>query len=1249
MPQANPRVPFRPASSDKDDDDSISLASTTSLHDPDQEYVVEAVLAERRHTDGTMYYLIEWEGYPLHECTWEPESNLNPELKAYWEEEKAKHAAGESEPFDIRIFEEAQNEEEESEGETSGIETSGTDEPAVEKTMLQGHQKARKQARSPKPASILAAVPLIGNSQRLNGTGPRQSVIREAHADLMQPVPETRQPMPSRAGNQGPGTNVPASTTTADTVSKSDGSLATAVGTTIAASPRLSASIASAGNAQSPEGLTISPARVLPSPQENDHGSPLDHTQALTTAINDPMSAKQSQEAAHQKKKRKSVRFEVSDDTEYPYASSYDTERAGHGSPVTQGCSQSSPFDCELQQSGLNLSAPASDSQDSDKTLIFGQLLVRDCRRMLPSPNPSPSPPPELAEEPRLNARIQNGLATRELLFRRLFDFDYDKLLPTVLLERPPAEHCFFLAIPKTREEIEHALCHWLRARNPQCRIFTSQLSGGWDAFRSVVNAMPGVVIIHELLGWSLRRFPNLARYLITRSDEYWCISEPIHSLPLYPSIPVAESPAPPGDMRLIRLFPYRTVFFLTPSFLVSEPRRSFEFFEWFTSNWVKKFPYRLVTAYNVHEYLSKLAEEKYWARQKMLNCPGDTPPEIEANLWGLTKDDCNCRYAVAKMATDLHLTRLLQAGAQAQDEENSSLIYADPSIDPNDEQSLVNWFGWWATLQADQFRRFHVIGSSRSIKLRGCRRGERLVRIPKYSKVTLNDPDAVLEVVQEMNDQADTAKASTHIGEETSPQLPPDRVSRPRLSDCPWSFRSDLIRAEDSGSFSKYLETLTRLPGGKSLWGLYKFPVSWLDLEMATHFGDFTSRFTRIQDWFKFAIPFCKVWDYPDVVPPSRPLERHPWIAVYRPVNLHKKAPYTRCEVIIWDPAARTKYPNGQAPTEKDLIFMQRQLIQHVRDHCDEKNYGTWLDQVWYGGWDWPADCDSENPIDVTLLFLKKMLVDMRDYLPAQEFVMEERGWKRVALGPPFEPSPEPPREEFVPHSASSDNRSNTNSSSFFVDNRHHKMSEEHVPMDLDDVEPSTSDDDGGGITNSVGREDAEADLVEYKDEDIRIIFHPPRGHSRSAHSTRGAPLGRSKCINHLYEEAKIARARTATAGGNDNDGVTHMRYTFVPTLDWYREQQAEGRGFAHVNVDSWEGIFGLLKIGNEGSKNKGAGVASLSTTAGTSGGGAENSSRGDASADAASTRTRGSVDSGRESAGFGSTNGAPSKNGKE
>lgn len=685
-----------------------------------------------------------------------------------------------------------------------------------------------------------------------------------------------------------------------------------------------------------------------------------------------------------------------------------------------------------------------------------------------------------------------------------------------------------------------------LRANNPDCQIYTSHHAGGWAAFRARVDSTPGVIIIHETLAWSLRLFPNLSRYLIHRSDEYWCLSEPVHALPLYPSIPRPEHSVAPGDIHMTRLFPFRSAILLTPSFLVSEPRRTFEFLDWFMSKWMGQFRYRLVAAHNIHEYLLELADEKYTERQAILDRYGDADYGIEEDKDGLSRDDCRLRYEAANLAAEMHMIRTVKAGPYAHDEDQSSLVYADPSIDPNDEQSLVNWFGWWATLRADQFRKFYVVGSSHAIKAPESKRGERLVRIPKYTKVTINDPDAVMEVIQERNDQLE--RSESQACGDTSPQAPEDNESASEKR--PWSFRSDFIRPEDSSSITAYLDEVCSIPG-RHLWVLYKFPVSWLNFDMAEHFHDFRTNFRRISDWFSFAKPFggcggpreafntylgffytiAEEWD-PDKPPECRSSNRHPWIAIYRPVNPHKK-PYSRCEVIIWDPAARTKFKSQHNLTERDLLFMQRQLIQHVREYGDQKNFGTWVDRVWLGGFEWPSDCNSPYPLDVTLLFLRKMVGNIRDFLPAPEHVMEAKGFRKVLSDAAADQSIRSPA-------------TSTSGSALFVDEG-----------------PGTE-------AMSAGLDGAESS---EEDEDARVIFHPPRGTKRPG---KGAP-SRSRCRNRLYEEARLARARAEPG----TPPPTHMRYRFVPTAEWYREQRAEGRGYAHLNVDAWEPIFNRLRIG--------------------------------------------------------------------
>ncbi|KAL5121505.1 hypothetical protein ACEQ8H_000577 [Pleosporales sp. CAS-2024a] len=86
-------------SSDPDyDTETMSLNSTVpSEHDEDEDFVIDCILSEKLHDDdvddGTaaMLYLIKWEGYGLHRCTWEPEKHLQEtDVLPAWVRQKSK-------------------------------------------------------------------------------------------------------------------------------------------------------------------------------------------------------------------------------------------------------------------------------------------------------------------------------------------------------------------------------------------------------------------------------------------------------------------------------------------------------------------------------------------------------------------------------------------------------------------------------------------------------------------------------------------------------------------------------------------------------------------------------------------------------------------------------------------------------------------------------------------------------------------------------------------------------------------------------------------------------------------------------------------------------------------------------------------------------------------------------------------------------------------------------------------------------
>ncbi|KAL6720247.1 hypothetical protein ACLMJK_002168 [Lecanora helva] len=101
------------------EDDSVSLTSTIESDGEGKEYDVDRILAEWE-TEGVMWYLTKWEGYPEVQATWQDRQTFNPSEEGGhdafkdWQERKMRVTRGYEEPYDIsdweRKFEEAKNE-----------------------------------------------------------------------------------------------------------------------------------------------------------------------------------------------------------------------------------------------------------------------------------------------------------------------------------------------------------------------------------------------------------------------------------------------------------------------------------------------------------------------------------------------------------------------------------------------------------------------------------------------------------------------------------------------------------------------------------------------------------------------------------------------------------------------------------------------------------------------------------------------------------------------------------------------------------------------------------------------------------------------------------------------------------------------------------------------------------------------------------------------------------------------------------
>ncbi|RKU43956.1 hypothetical protein DL546_003820 [Coniochaeta pulveracea] len=766
-----------------------------------------------------------------------------------------------------------------------------------------------------------------------------------------------------------------------------------------------------------------------------------------------------------------------------------------------------------------------------------------DCRPFL---RPSAIQPISSAE-----ATAEKDMSFRERMMRALGGFDYQYLLPIHNPSSGTSADHFFLVFPPLKSPWLLAVFSWLKACRPNCRIYVSHDPGGWSSFcRDLGDSGSGTIIIHELVSLHLHRFPGLANRLKRNRDVYWCLSEASHPQPVFPSLTLPDEEVPPGEVCFTELFPYdkrqtekrerdaqfllkrtRQVLFITPSFLTAEPQRTWELLDYFWA-FHSRDPLqrlKLVTAHNLPQYLEELAEEKLNERAILLEARHNVvEAEREARKKGVSKEDCEFRVKACAIAWGLHYRR---ARVLEINEELSPLLYAPDFIDGNDEQSLVHWFGWWTAMRMDQFRGVNVLGSSHHINSNGSKKGQRLVRIPRYSSVTINDPDLVRETVVEsrtetlLNAQSLTSDNSIH---QTIDQNPVNKT------DKPWKYQSKRIPFEYrvTADWKDELEGIERRMPPSNLVRLFFYPVSWVDSDMSWHYGDSKETFRTYLSWWNYARNFSKVFltyvGYFYTVaddwsagqkPPAEPLERHPWLCFYRPVmppqmfgrHFAFGAPV---ELIIWDPAANDRFPDDKTLKEEDLIFAQRMAI----------------DLVWYGGFKPPADADSPYPVDLTLQWLEEFAQDPSGYLP-DSIDLPAAGFRKVQIA---------------------DHRSEGRSGTSDADSRG------SAAMDID-------------LPSRGATEDEESD------DDSCMIFHPPRGI---------LPPGQSsiRCYNHLYESATAARRDINVLGRFNKE----MPYEFLPTMDWFEHHRNEKRGHEHMHVGPWEEVCAQWDEGFKQRKDK-------------------------------------------------------------
>ncbi|KAM0515067.1 hypothetical protein ACHAPE_006390 [Trichoderma viride] len=580
-----------------------------------------------------------------------------------------------------------------------------------------------------------------------------------------------------------------------------------------------------------------------------------------------------------------------------------------------------------------------------------------------------------LAPAPRL--RMSNKDTRNSASYPRpldhVFGEKFEQLLPSDA--RKSEKYNFFLAFPPRAKQEAVMLSWWVMSCHSNSDIRTSFDAGHWSSFSKLPH---GTVIIHEDSLWFIRLFPELHVLLHMRraSFSFWMFGRSLTPVPLFGSDNLPVSPL--GDIHLQRVFDPGAAYLITPSFLISEPEQAYTFVKWFWNIHVKKIdmsrPRKLVLCAKADEWMHNLLYEKLLTRRTL----PDTASQQELQAAGVSDEAFEYRWKTFKV--------LQQLVFDAAYERTNFIVEAPDSIDGNDEQSLVNWFGHWSTLNIDQFRRYAVIGSGKQTKARL----SRIARAPNYSKSIIADPDGV---------ESNLAKS-------------PDSV----LATSPTTQRSN--RDDESSRLALELTDIAKTQ--RREWcpvRLFWFPVGYSTSDIAFQLGDINPRYYNTYDqWFNY------FWSHYATLCKAKParnsyaglfhtldeqqalsrgvnnVKRSPWVVIFRPLNPHIR-PWQRSEVFIWDTRYSETIGENKDICYSDLTESQQKLIEYIRGKTKDV---IPLEKVWVGSFG--AGAGSTSTVDITLRWLDGLLGNVRDWLPAPAKELSLRGWNLVTPEKPSE-----------------------------------------------------------------------------------------------------------------------------------------------------------------------------------------------------------------------------------------------------
>lgn len=629
------------------------------------------------------------------------------------------------------------------------------------------------------------------------------------------------------------------------------------------------------------------------------------------------------------------------------------------------------------------------------------------------------------------------------------------------------------------------------------------------------LGTSPGALIFDEILSPRIRRFPGIWRMIDSvKCCTFWCLSTGESTNP--PRFPSNEDALlAPSQYHFTQLFPHGNVYFLTPSFVLSDPQGLCDFLEYFTE-WGANLGFMVVASHDFLPWMHDVANEQASRfEQEADSAPSDLFTEKILKSAGERKEDLMLR----RKAISLWHAIMDRYGDEQASENIRKIEWAPRQIHACDEQSLLNWFCWWSLKRLDRHRRFIIIGSNLP-RVAPCRVE---FDIPNYPEDMTADPDAEEQEIEKVIAFQRNAQINAWQ------QIHPDATARtigsfdssPPPGDC--AFVGDIIRGDSADDISAWLCKLEpQLSGGWTR--TMTRPVAYMDRDMADQFDDTRCAAATFKQWLYGPRPFTKwlnTWfglfytvDGTWSGKPKENYRKRPWIAVYRPMNPHFGAQnYAAMELLIWDVAA-SKGALEEAEL-RHLPEMQAQLVEFVlkeAPHGDVSQY--YLKRVWIGNMLSEAVDTSRHPLEVACQQLDVMTKDARTWLPPWDLKLIERGWVQLK----------------------SLKRNPASSAPTLTHGELIRMPFPKAPIDYESPE--------------------------------HIIFHPLRSQAAERRAHLRPP---SRCCNDMYKAAIEARLRDPECR------TAVLRYK--PTSHWHADMMDEKRDASHVRVHTWPYLWAELK----------------------------------------------------------------------